>query len=137
MPVIHDVHDLQSLRQTPYEDGFPEPADPLELERSAVEGCAALVAVSAEMLEEIAARHGLPRRSLVFANYALARDLPPRAPPPDARTARRALVYQGTLSANGGHYDLRELFARDRGAGRVARRLPEPRRARVPLAPPA
>lgn len=27
VPVIHDVHDMQSLRRTPYENGFPEPAD--------------------------------------------------------------------------------------------------------------
>src|SRR5688572_8617673 len=48
IPVIHDVHDLQSLRRTAYEDGFPEPADPLALEKRAVEGCAALVTVSQE-----------------------------------------------------------------------------------------
>ena len=47
-----------------------------------------------------------------FANYALARDLPQELPPPE-RPERRTprLVYQGTLSTNGGHYDLRDLFA--------------------------
>src|SRR3954465_825368 len=35
VPVIHDVHDMQSLRRTPYEDGFPEPVDPLALGRRA------------------------------------------------------------------------------------------------------
>jgi glycosyltransferase involved in cell wall biosynthesis len=110
-PVIHDSHDLQSLRQTPYEDGFPEPADPLELERAAVEDCAALVAVSDEMLTELRARYRLPARHGCFANYALARDLPAELPPVDRPTGRPLrLVYQGTLSTNGGHYDLRRVF---------------------------
>jgi glycosyltransferase involved in cell wall biosynthesis len=112
IPVIHDVHDMQSLRRTPYEDGYPEPADPLALERRAVEESAALVTVSPELVEALAARYRLPRRVVVYANYALARDLPP-APagvrPP--RSGAPRIVYQGTLSANGGHYDLRELFA--------------------------
>ncbi len=112
IPVIHDVHDMQSLRRTPYEDGHPEPADPLELERRAVEESAAIVTVSPELVEALAARYRLPRRVVVYANYALARDLPPLRP---AARPRRSgpprIVYQGTLSANGGHYDLRELFA--------------------------
>ena len=111
VPVIHDVHDLQSLRATPYEDGFAEPADPLLLEKQAIGGCTALVAVSDEMVDAIATRHGQPARTLRFANYALARDLPALVPPParpDGGPVR--IVYQGTLSTNGGHYDLRDLF---------------------------
>ena len=53
VPVVHDVHDMQSLRRTPYEDGFDDPEDPLALERAAVEGCDGLVAVSFEMLSEL------------------------------------------------------------------------------------
>lgn len=116
IPVIHDAHDLQSLRQTPYEDGFDDPDDPAALERAAVEGCAALVAVSVEMLDEIAARHRLPARTLIFANYTLARDLA-AAPPPARRDGPPRLVYQGSLSANGSHYDLREHFAAIAAAG--------------------
>jgi glycosyltransferase involved in cell wall biosynthesis len=116
IPVIHDSHDLQSLRRTPYEDGFDDPEDPAALERAAIEGCAGLVAVSREMLDEIAARHRLPERTLLFSNYALARDL---APFP--RAARRdgplRVVYQGSLSANGSHYDLRDAFAAIAAAG--------------------
>jgi glycosyltransferase involved in cell wall biosynthesis len=110
IPVVHDAHDMQSLRHTPYEDCFDDPADPAALEKAAVEGCAALVAVSSEMLDEIAARHGLPERTLLFANYALARDLTafPRA---GRRDGPPRLVYQGSVSANGSHYDLREHFA--------------------------
>ncbi|HEX2047370.1 MAG TPA: glycosyltransferase [Acidimicrobiales bacterium] len=111
VPVVHDVHDLQSLRRTPYEAGFPEPADPLALEKRAIEGSAAVVAVSPEMLEEMEARHAVPDRRLVFANYALGRDLPAVLPPPERRREGRfRIVYQGTLSTNGGHYDLRHIF---------------------------
>jgi glycosyltransferase involved in cell wall biosynthesis len=109
VPVIHDVHDMQSLRRTPYEDGFPEPQDPLALERRAVEECSALVTISPELVAELSARYRLPRRVLAYANYALARDLPPLRPAPPSGPPR--LVYQGTLSTNGGHYDLRDLFA--------------------------
>jgi hypothetical protein len=117
-PVIHDVHDLQSLRRTPYEDGFPEPEDPLALERRAIEGCAALITVSPELLEVIRARHRAPARTLLFTNYALAADLPAELPPPTrAAAAPPRLVYQGSLSTNGGHYDLRDLFARIVGGG--------------------
>lgn len=131
VPVIHDVHDLQSLRRTPYEDGFPEPADPLLLEKQAIGGCHALVVVSEQMAEAIATGHGLPERTITFPNYAVASDLPVSIPPPDRRREGRIrLVYQGTLSTNGGHYDLRQLFRRivDEGVSLdvyPARRAPE------------
>lgn len=112
LPVVHDLHDMQSLRQTPYEDGFEDPADPLDLERRAVEGADALVLVSAQMLAEARGRYRLPERRLVFPNLALARDLPEALPPPERpRSGALRLVYQGSLSDNGSHYDLREAFA--------------------------
>jgi glycosyltransferase involved in cell wall biosynthesis len=111
VPVIHDVHDMQSLRRTPYEDGFPEPEDPQALERRAVEESAALVTISPELVAELRARYRLPRRVVAYANYALARDLPATLRPPRPLDGPPRLVYQGTLSTNGGHYDLRELFA--------------------------
>jgi glycosyltransferase involved in cell wall biosynthesis len=116
IPVIHDSHDLQSLRRTPYEDGFDDPDDPEGLEKEAVEGCAALVVVSREMLDEIAARHRAPDRTLLFANYALARDLTP-FPRAGSRDGPPRLVYQGSLSANGSHYDLRDGLAAVAAAG--------------------
>jgi len=111
IPVVHDVHDLQSLRRTPYENGFPQPAATARLERRAIEGSAAVVTVSEELLDKMATRYRLPEHTLVFPNYALRRDLAPL----DGRVTRRGgwpprLVYQGTLSTNGGHYDLREIF---------------------------
>jgi glycosyltransferase involved in cell wall biosynthesis len=112
IPVVHDVHDLQSLRRTPYEDGFPEPDDPLGLEKLAVEGSAGLVVVSHELLDAIRAQHTLPARTLVFPNFALRRDLPDRLPARDGNGhGLPSIVYQGTLATNGGHYDLRDVFA--------------------------
>jgi glycosyltransferase involved in cell wall biosynthesis len=111
VPVVHDVHDLQSLRQTPYENGFPEPREVLALERLAVEHCSALVTVSEELLEEIRARYRPEAPRLVFPNYALRRDLPSELPPAERRNGHvPRLVYQGTVSTNGGHYDLRGIF---------------------------
>jgi glycosyltransferase involved in cell wall biosynthesis len=111
VPVVHDVHDLQSLRRTPYEHGYPEPLQALALEQLAIEECSALVTVSDELLEEISARYDLRAPALAFPNYALRRDLPPALPPAERRNCRPPrLVYQGTLSTNGGHYDLREIF---------------------------
>ena len=123
IPVIHDSHDLQSLRRTPYEDGFDDPDDPEALEKAAVEGCAALVAVSREMVDEIAARHRVPERTLLFANYALARDV---APFPRARRDGRS--GSCTRAALGQRQPLRPARRARRGRGRRApdRRLPEP-----------
>jgi glycosyltransferase involved in cell wall biosynthesis len=111
VPVVHDVHDLQSLRRTAYENGFPEPREVLALERHAVENCSALVTVSEELVEEIRARYRSEAPTLVFPNYALQRDLPSELPPAERRNGHvPRLVYQGTVSTNGGHYDLRGIF---------------------------
>ena len=118
VPVVHDIHDLQSLRRTPYEHGFPEPREPLALEQFVVEACSALVTVSDELLEEIRARYRLAAPALAFPNYALRRDLPSVLPPADRRNGHTPrIVYQGTLSTNGGHYDLREIFGAIVGEG--------------------
>ena len=118
VPVIHDVHDMQSLRHTPYEDGFPDAGDPAGLEQAAVEGSAALITVSDELLGELADRYELPARTRTFANYALAQDLPATLPAPDRPVGDPPrLVYQGTLSCSHGHYDLREIFAAIVAAG--------------------
>jgi glycosyltransferase involved in cell wall biosynthesis len=112
LPIVHDVHDLQSLRRTPYEDGFPEPVGGLELEKRAVQESMALVTVSEQLVAEIGARHRLPAHVVTFPNYALRRDLPRELPAPARpRNGSLRLVYQGTLATNNGHYDLRELFA--------------------------
>jgi glycosyltransferase involved in cell wall biosynthesis len=110
IPVVHDVHDLQSLRRTAYEDGFPEPAEPLELERRALEESVAVVTVSAELMDVLRCRYNLPERTLVLPNYALRSDLPRRLTRTKHSVLNPRLVYQGTISTNGGHYDLRRIF---------------------------
>jgi glycosyltransferase involved in cell wall biosynthesis len=111
IPVVHDVHDLQSLRRTAYEDGFPEPADLGELERRSLEESAAVVTVSPELMDVLDRRYSLPERTLVVPNFALGRDLPRGLPSREHRPAGLPrLVYQGTVSTNGGHYDLRGIF---------------------------
>ncbi len=119
VPVVHDVHDMRSLRVTPYEDGFPEPdGDHLGMERRAIEGADALITVSDELLAEIEARHRVPATRAVFPNFALRRDLPEELPPLGrGNGGPPRLVYQGTLSVNGGHYDLRDLFTGLLGTG--------------------
>lgn len=111
VPVVHDVHDMQSLRSTPYEDGFPDPTDPAEMERRASEECDALVTVSDEVLVQLEARYALPATTLVLPNAPLERDIP-REIPPAGRPASEPprVVYQGSLSDNGSHYDLRAIF---------------------------
>ncbi len=110
IPLVHDIHDLQSLRHTPYRDGFPEPVDPLDLERAAIEGASALITVSPELVDVVRARYELPSTTLVLGNLALRRDrivdLPERAVAERPRT----IVYEGSLSTDGSHYDLREIF---------------------------
>ena len=132
VPVIHDVHDLQSLRQTPYEDGFPEPADPLVLEKQAVSGCAALVAVSDEMLDEIIARHGRP------TTVALLRQLRGRSGPAGRPSRARAPAVEPAPHRLPGHPFRQRRPLRPAGhlpfhrrPGRLARRLPGPARARL------
>lgn len=117
IPVVHDIHDLQSLRSTPYRDGFPEPADPLALERTAIEGASALITVSPELVDVVRSRYELPERTLVLGNLALRRDrvidLPERTGPVGAPT----IVYEGSLATDGGHYDLRDIFRSMANAG--------------------
>ncbi len=110
--IVHDVHDFQSLRSTPYEDGFPHISDPAGAERAAVEDSDALVTVGRVLLEEIAARYRLPRATLTIPNLVLARDLPDAAAILDVprRSGPVRVAYEGTLSAGGGHYDLRDIF---------------------------
>ena len=108
IPVLHDVHDLWSL------SGH----EGLDLERRAIEESAALVTVSPELLEEISLRYVRPQLTCIFPNYALERDLPTVLPPPDRpRADPPRMVYQGALSTNGDHYDLREIFRAIAGQG--------------------
>lgn len=110
IPLVHDIHDLQSLRTTPYLDGFPEPVDPLELELAAIEGASALITVSSELVDVVRGRYELPERTLVVGNLALGRDRVPQLPEKSERDGMPTIVYEGSLASDGGHYDLRGIF---------------------------
>jgi len=113
IPIIHDVHDFQSLRHTPYEDGFPSTPDPEGAEREAIEGSDAIITVGPELMEAIDERYRAPAVRALIPNYALLRDLPDLGPGGVRPTGGGPLriAYQGTLSTGHGHYDLREIFA--------------------------
>lgn len=105
IPLVHDVHDMWSLRRTAYEDGLSEgPVDGAGDERRAIEGADAVVAVSEQMAREILARYDA-RRMVVYPNYARR-----VGPPPLQGVDGGRVVYQGTLTTNDGHYDLRRIF---------------------------
>lgn len=116
VPLVHDAHDLHCLRHTPYEDGLGSSPMPDAMERRAIEGCAGLVVVSEEMLDALAARYRLPEHVCTYANYALADEMPPLVEGESGGDGAQ-VVYQGTLSTNGGHYDLRDSL---RAAARQA-----------------
>lgn len=105
IPVVHDIHDMWSLRRTDYEDGLPEAVDPAGDEKAAIEGADAVIAISEQMVREIRARYAAPRRLLVYGNYATQ-----IGPPPSAHPRADFVVYQGTLTNNDGHYDLRSIL---------------------------
>ncbi|NNC91106.1 MAG: glycosyltransferase [Acidimicrobiia bacterium] len=105
IPVIHDVHDMWSLRRTEYEDGLPEAVDPATDEKRAVENASAIVAISSQMAREIRTLHDTRSEILIYANYATQVGPPPAPNPRDRR-----LVYEGTLTTNNGHYDLRSIL---------------------------
>lgn len=109
IPIVHDIHDLQSLRTTQYRDGFPEPPDPLALERWAVERADAVVTVSQELVNVLDASYALAAPVTVIPNLALDRDLPD-LPGPSVDPDPVRVVYQGSLATDGSHYDLREIF---------------------------
>ncbi len=117
IPVVHDIHDLQSLRSTPYRDGFPEPVNPLDLERIAIEGASALITVSPELVDVVRARYELPARTLVLGNLALRRDRVVELPEHHGDRTAQTIVYEGSLATDGGHYDLRDIFSSVANAG--------------------
>ena len=104
----------RARHETPAPDALrgrhPEPDDPPELERRAAEESAALVTHPPKLVAELAARSARrttwwPTRTTRWGAIYRRRE----GPTPSERPA--ATRYQGTLSTNGGHYDLRDLFA--------------------------
>jgi len=128
IPIVHDVHDLMSARETAYDDvrepthadgGRNAPNRHLapqvwrEEEQRAMELSDAVIAVSDEILE-VAQRRGykLPPLAETYANYIPERFIPTELPEAetDDDTGPPRVVYEGSLKTDGGHYDLREIF---------------------------
>ncbi len=116
IPIVHDIHDLMSVRKTAFEDGLSGADDAVnwrEEERRAIERSDAVIAVS-DAIFDIVNREGyrLPEITHVFENYVPERFIPKRLPEVDLEAVVRPIriVYEGFLSINGGHYDLRAIF---------------------------
>jgi len=116
IPIVHDIHDLMSIRKTAYEDGLSGAVDAatwLDQERKAIEGSDAVITVSDALLEKARRQgHRLPELSLVHPNYIPSRFIPNLVPSTERKPGNRPIriVYEGFISNNNGHYDLRAIF---------------------------
>jgi len=113
--IIHDVHDLLTIRETSYEDGFNNERSRerwQEEERLAIERSNAVITVSDEIVHIARQRYSLPRLTHVFPNYVPRRFIPVHVRPVQVKPPSRPLriVYEGCLSNNHGHYDLADIF---------------------------
>ena len=113
-PIIHDIHDLLSIRSTAY--GCLDPRNPhvLETERRAVCECDGLICVTRGVKRRCESTYPIDQKPiLVFPNY-----VPRRFVPSVLRgklsenDGKIHIVYEGSLeSVNlGGHYDLKDIF---------------------------
>lgn len=116
IPIVHDIHDLMSIRKTVYEDGLGRAIDAtnwFDQERKAIECSNAVIAVSDVILERVHWQgHRLPEISHVHPNYIPRRFIPKLIPKFEHKPANRPIriVYEGFVSNNDGHYDLRVIF---------------------------
>ncbi len=113
-PIIHDIHDLLSMRSTPF--GGLDPGDPhvLETERRAVCESDGLIYVTTGVKRACESTYPIDQKpTLVFPNYVPRRfvrsALRGKLSENDGKTH---IVYEGSLdSVNlGGHYDLKDIF---------------------------
>ena len=84
IPIVHDIHDLMSARNTAYEDGLNRETNVLNWrkeERRAIERSDAIITVSNAILS-LARRQGyrLPEITHVYANYIPERFIPKTLP---------------------------------------------------------
>jgi len=116
IPIVHDIHDLMSIRQTVYEDGVDRSLDHTQQfnqERKAIEFSNAVIAVSDVILEQVRQQgHRLPEISHIHPNYIPRRFIPELSKELHCKPAGRPMriVYEGFVSNNNGHYDLRAIF---------------------------
>lgn len=115
IPIIHDIHDLLTLRETAYENGFKNERLPEQWRKQeclAIERSDAVLTVSDEIVNIARRQYNIPSLTYVFPNYVPSRLIPTYVSQakeiPSSRPLR--IVYQGSLSNNGGHYDLVDVF---------------------------
>ncbi len=114
IPVIHDIHDLLSIRNTPYGSLDPRDHHVLETERRAITECDGLIYVTTGVKEACESAYSIDQKpTLVFPNYV------PRRLIPSALRRKLSkndgeihIVYEGSLdSVNlGSHFDLKNIF---------------------------
>ncbi len=116
IPIVHDIHDLMSARNTAYEDGLNKKINVVNWrkeERRAIERSDAVIAVS-DVILHLARRKGyrLPKIARVYENFIPERFIPKTLPQIKHNFANRPIriVYEGFISSNGGHYDMRSIF---------------------------
>jgi len=108
VPVIHDSHDMISLR--PNSDKKAQKKVEL-LEDAAHRRAAGRVYVSDYMLKVAVERYNVdPQKSIIFENYVDERDIPASLPPHTAKEGTH-IVYQGSLSIRGTHRDFSAIFS--------------------------
>ncbi len=114
IPIIHDIHDLISVRRTPY--GTLHPRDPhvLESERRAVTECDGLIYVTTGVEKACVSTYPIDnKRTLVFPNYVPRRLIPSNSRRKLSENDEEIhIVYEGSVdSVNlGSHYDLKDIF---------------------------
>ena len=118
IPIVHDVHDLMTIRHTIFDDGVERDEvtkDRIELEeKMAFEKSDGVIAVSKPILEIASQKYNLDgQRSLVFPNYTVD-DIIPQVLKDKLSHSDGAvhIVYEGHLDGkrSGGHYDLYDIF---------------------------
>jgi glycosyltransferase involved in cell wall biosynthesis len=104
-PVVHDTHDLISLRS----DGDPQLS---YFEGIANRGADGRIYTTPYQLEEARKLYGVNGNSLVFYNYCSAADLPQRfLPKLSAKDGRVHFVYEGGVG-NSAHRDFGDVFTK-------------------------
>lgn len=117
-PIIHDIHDLISIRNSPYDDGIDRIVSDhqhiCQQEKTAIEQSRGIIAVSEEIISIIHQKYNLDlRKVLVFPNFA-SQDMIPNSlrPKLSEKDGETHIVYEGHLDKDngGGHYDLLDIF---------------------------
>jgi hypothetical protein len=116
MPIIHDSHDVLSLRKTRYGIGSVEPEDlkTLETERFVNEESDGRIYATEGLSHYVKQNYNVdPSRDLVFPNYLPRSYIPTRLKPKlSEQDGQTHIVYEGTVDSrvSGTHYDLMSVF---------------------------